>query len=120
MSDKAEQSSSSSPDSEWEDIDVAGEEDDEESINLSIKTVKSKRGRKLMPEMWSRVICLGADDLKNLRTFELAPDLLMGNAMKATVSRGKQAKKYKFLFWPDHYVKEGHSLKLEDNQLTDA
>ena len=70
--------------------------------------------------MWSRVICLGADDLKNLRTFELAPDLLLGNAMKATVSRGKQTKKYKFLFWPDHYVKEGHSMKLKDNMLTDA
>ena len=61
-----------------------------ESLNLSVQSVKSKRGRKPIPEMWSRVLWLGWDNLENLKTYELGPDLLLGNAMIATVSRGKK------------------------------
>jgi hypothetical protein len=32
--------------------------------------------------MWTRVIDLTNDDLDNLRVYELAPDLLLANAMK--------------------------------------
>jgi len=110
---------SSSEDSPWEDIEDPAHDFEGESVNLSVKSVKSKPGRKKIAEQWTRVICIGKDDLMNIRNFALGPDLLLGNAMQATVSRGKQVKKWKPLFWPDHYVKEGHSLKLMDKQLTE-
>ena len=70
--------------------------------------------------MWSRVICLSTDDLLNLRVFELAPDLLLSNAMESTATRGKKQTEWKPIFWPEAYVKEGHSMKLEDNRLTES
>ena len=66
-------------DDEWEDEDVK-----------SISSKQSKRGRKKIPEQWSRVINLSKDDLSELRVHELAPDLLMSNGMKYTLSRGKK------------------------------
>ena len=82
---------SSSDDLENEELDVIPE-DDRESINESIHSITSlsKRGRKRISEKWSRVISLSTDDLCNLRVFELAPDLLLGNAMMSTLSRGKK------------------------------
>ena len=59
------------PDDEWEDEDVQ-----------SVSSKQSKRGRKRVPEMWSRVINLSKDDLNNLRVFELAPDLLLSNGQR--------------------------------------
>ncbi len=53
-----------------------------------------------MPEMWIRVISLDTDDLENLRVFELAPDLLLANAIKSTLSRGKKQAQWKPVFWP--------------------
>ena len=82
--------------------------------------MKSKRGRKPMPELWSRLLWLKLDKLENLKTYELGPDLLLGNAMIATVSRGKKTKQWKPGFWPDDYMKEGHSMKVEDNQLSET
>ena len=100
---------------------------DEEADNVSmdnsvdsVNSVKSKRGRKRIPECWSRVINLRSDDLSNLQVFELAPDLTLINGLKATQSRGKKAKKWKPLFWPDLYVEEGHSMKVADNILSQA
>ena len=52
--------------------------------------------------------------------YDLAPDLLLANAMKATATRGKKQTEWKPLFWPEAYVKEGHSMKLEENQLTES
>ena len=66
-------------------------EDVPASLNNSTASVKSKRGRKKIPDMWTRLISFSDDDLENLRVFELAPDLLLGNAMKETKTRGKQA-----------------------------
>ena len=51
-------------DEEWEEDDIK-----------SVSSKQSKRGRKTLPEMWSRVVNLSKDDLSNLRVFELAPDL---------------------------------------------
>ena len=41
-------------------------EEAKESLNSSIQTVQSKRGRPKIHEKWSRVISLNTDDLKNL------------------------------------------------------
>ena len=66
-------------DEEWED------NDDVQSVSS-----KSKRGRPRIQEQWSRVINLSKDDLSALRVFDLAPDLLLSNGMKHTLSRGKR------------------------------
>ena len=103
-----------------EEFQLAGQqEEDKESLNTSLVSKTSKRGRHRIPESWTRVICLSMDDLTNLRVFELGPDLLMSNALKSTATRGKKQAEWKPLFWPDTYAKEGRSLKLEDNQLTE-
>jgi len=46
--------------------------------------------------------------------------LLQANELDSKPFRGKKQAKWKPLFWPDHYVKEGHSLKLEDNKLSET
>ena len=76
-------------DSEPYDLDQLDDEWEDEDIK-SISSKQSKRGRQRIPEMWSRVINLSKDDLSNLRVFELAPDLLLSNGMKHTLSRGKK------------------------------
>lgn len=38
---------------------------------------KETRGRKKLPELWTRVISLSSDRLDNVRTFSIATDLLM-------------------------------------------
>ena len=50
----------------------------------------------------------------------MASDLLLGNAMSKVESRGKQAREWKPLFWPDHYVNEENDMTLEGNLLTEA
>ena len=109
----SEDSEAEEPASEWEEFEG-------ESQNLSLDSIKSKRGRKPVAEQWSRVISLAHDDLKNLRTFELAPDLIMTNAMKATATRGKRQQKWHPIFWPEEYIKQAKSMKVEDNRLTEA
>ena len=85
---------------------------------MASEATVSKRGRKKIPEQWSRVISLSKDDLSDLQVFELGPDLTLSNSMIATLTRGKKMPKWKPLFWPDKYVEEGHSLSLEDNMLS--
>ena len=66
------------------------------------------------------MISFSQDDLDQLRVFDLASDLLLGNAMSKIETRGKQAKEWKPLFWPDHFVKDGNDMTLDANQLSDA
>ena len=77
-------------------------------------------GRKRIPEQWSRVICLSTDDLASLRVFELAPDLLLANAMKCTATRGKKQAQWRPIYWPDAYVKEGHDMTVSGNKLSES
>ena len=112
-------------------IDEEGfEEDDEEpdkdkningdGSNDSQGSINSQRsvGRPKHREQWSRVIDLTNDDLDDIRVYDLAPDLLMADAMKTITTRRDKLKPWKPLFWPEDYVKEGHSMKVEDNRLT--
>ena len=41
----------------------------------------------------------------------------MADAMKFVPTRGKQLPEIEPLFFPDHYVTEGHSMKLKDHVL---
>ena len=93
-------------------------EDEKESVNISVNSVKSKRGRKAIPDQWSRVISISSDELDNIKVYELGPDLLLSSAVRATLLRGRQPKEWKPVFWPDQYVKAGHDMTLAGNQLT--
>ena len=66
------------------------------------------------------MIYLSTDDLSNLRAFELAPDLLLADSMKATISRGKKQAKWQPIFWPDNFVKDKHDMSVAGNKLSDA
>ena len=49
----------------------------EEEIKDQIPAAKSKRGRKPIPEKWTRVISVYHDPLDAVRSFDLGPELLM-------------------------------------------
>ena len=38
----------------------------------------TKRGRKMIPDQWTRVISLSTDNLNNLCTYPISTDLLVG------------------------------------------
>jgi hypothetical protein len=80
---------------------------------------KSKRGRKQIPERWTRVISIYHDDLSNIRTFELAPELLLDASM-GNISHGRgRPPEYKLLFWPPHIKKQQMSFSTAENELSD-
>ena len=64
-------------------------EEEKVSLNQSVDSVKSKRGRKPIPDQWSRVISIGAD-LEEPKVYELGPDLLLSSAVQASLGRGRQ------------------------------
>ena len=77
-------SAQNSESSDWEDNDLLEDQKflENPSLDVSVNSnVSKKRGRRKIPEQWSRVISLSTDDLTNLKVFELAPDLLLGGAM---------------------------------------
>jgi len=86
-----------------------------ESSKANSVVAKRTKGRPKIPEQWSRVISIRNDNLSKSRVFELGPDLLMADAMKYVPTRGKQLLEMEPIFFPDHYVKEGHSMKVKDN-----
>ena len=108
----------SSESSSGEEDDKLQSEEEKESLNNSIQSIGSKRGRPKVPEMWTRVIDLTNDDLVDLRVYELAPDLLLGNAMKASGRTINLQKVWEPIIWPETYVEDGNSLKVADNQLS--
>ena len=87
-------------------------------MNLSINSIKSKRGRKKIEDQWSRIISISTDDLDQLDVFELAPDVLVSSDVKATLSRGKRAPEWKPLFNPDLYTKSHSDMSVVGNELT--
>jgi hypothetical protein len=79
--------------------------------------VKSKRGRPKIPTQWSRVISISADDLEDVKVYELGPDLLLSKAVTATLSRGRMVKEWKPLFWPEQYAKK-NDMTVAGNTLS--
>ena len=103
------------------DLDPMGPPEKESNdASLDSAELGTKRGVKAIPEQWTRVVSIQDDDLDKLRVFELAPDLLLANAMKATKTRGKQLQDWEPVFWPDLYLEEEKSMKVVDNQLSEV
>jgi hypothetical protein len=103
------------------DDDLYGEVDEKEekieSMEESFDSVKSKRGRPKIQTQWSRVISISADDLDDVKVYELAPDLIMSKVVTATLSRGRTAKDWKPLFWPEQFAKK-NNMTVAGNTLT--
>jgi hypothetical protein len=105
---------SKSDDDLYDEVEVS----EKESMEESFDTVKSKRGRPKIPDQWSRVISISNDDLDDVKVYELGPDLLLSKAVTATLSRGRTAKEWKPLFWPEQYAKK-HDMTVAGNTLTE-
>ena len=66
----------------------------------------AKRGRKAIPEKWTRVISVRSDDLTNIKTYELASELLLDSSFDVSSSTRGRTAVWKPLFWPPHFKKE--------------
>ena len=56
---------------------------DEEEEKENEEQQQGRPGRKKIPERWTRVIAVHSDDLTNLRTYELGPELLLDASIGA-------------------------------------
>ena len=64
------------------------DEDDADLQKSSISSITSKvRGRKRIPECWTRVIRPSEDNIEDLKVYELASDLLLGSALSGIKSK---------------------------------
>jgi hypothetical protein len=82
MMKKTKQKRAESSNSEEEASQLFDAEQDRESLNNSIQSSTSnKRGRPEIPKKWTRVISFSQDDLETVKVYDLASDLLLGNAM---------------------------------------
>lgn len=93
------------------------EEEEKGSLDNSLNSIKSKRGRPKIENQWSRVISISADELEEVKIFELAPDMLLSSAVRATLSRGKKAPEWKPLFNPDDYARTAGDMTVAGNTL---
>lgn len=74
------------------------------------------RGRPRIPEKWTRVINADTADIDAVRTYQLAPELLMAAGMpKEQLMIGKDTWAPKF--FPKQFVKEHQAIKVEDYAL---
>ena len=57
----------------------------------SVSSISSKiRSRRRIPECWTRVISIENDDVKSLKTYVLATDLLVGAGLSGLFSKKRQ------------------------------
>ena len=78
------------------------EQADEEEISIEDATL-SKRGRKKIPEKWTKVITLSTVDIHHIKLFEIASDLLMApNLPKLAIGRPTQ--NWRPNFWTKQFV----------------
>ena len=83
----------------------SSEEDEEEPDREEESKVQRRRGRQPVPERWTRVMSIHTDDLSNIKTYELASELLLDqNLVGAAQSRGRPAAS-SVIYWPP-YIKK--------------
>ena len=59
-------------------------------VDQKIDGTKTKRGRKKLPNRWSRVISMSYDDLSSVQAYDLDPDMQLSELATAPMSRGKK------------------------------
>ena len=60
---------------------------------------KTKRGRKKIPERWTRVISIHKDDWADIRTYELGPELLLDQSLSGTTAAAGKISNWRPLYW---------------------
>ena len=61
-----------------------------------------------------------SDDLENIKTYELASELLLDSSFAVANQSGSRTSIWKPLFWPPHFKKEHADFNLEGNLQSDA
>ena len=73
-----------------ENDDLSSDEPYQEEEKDQIPAAKSKRGRKPIPEKWTRVISVYHDPLDEVRSYDLGPELLLDASLgPAVAGRGR-------------------------------
>ena len=80
---------------------------------------QGRPGRKKIPEQWTRVISVQQDDLDNLQTYDLGPELLLDAALGASTKQRGRPAAWSPIFWPKHVKKENQDFKIADNRLSE-
>ena len=81
---------------------------------------QARRGRRRIPDQWTRVVSLLQDDLEQLRTHLHHQDLLLSENMVRAPPARFHNRNYDPTFWPDEWVKGHLDFSLEANALTEA
>lgn len=85
----------------------------------SISSVTSKaRGRRRIPECWTRVIIVGDGELVGIKVYELASDLLLGSALSGLHSK-KRKGEWEPLFSSKGFLREHKDVSLDEFVLDD-
>jgi hypothetical protein len=64
-------------------------DEERESLDYSIDTTKSKRGKKAIPIQWSSVISFSKDNVSDLKAFDLVSGMLISKAVTESLTRIK-------------------------------
>jgi hypothetical protein len=91
-----------------------------EEVEVSLDSAPStKRGRRRIPEQWTRVVSLQSGDQANIRTYSIATDLLVEAGMDAPVPLRWQPE-WRLHFYAKDFVKGHPDLSLRYNQLAES
>ena len=66
------------------------------------------------------MISVRSDDLKNIKTFELASELLLDSSFDVSSSTKGKSANWKPLFWPPHFKKEHADFTPDSYSQSDA
>ena len=109
--------SDSSSDGEFSEF-VLDPADGGNPLDASISSVPSnKRGRKKIPEKWTRVMHIDANYSDRPREHVLATDILLSQGLPA-LSRSIEIRHWSLLFFPKDFVITHPSMLIEDNHLS--
>ena len=64
------------------------------------------------------MICIHSDDLSNLRTFELGPELLLDKSLGEPKPTKGRPPDWKPIFWPPFIKKQQVEFKVANNELS--
>ena len=81
------------------------------------KLTETKRGRRAIPEAWTRVISMSTDNLNNLFTYPISTDLLVEQGYDKT-RRRKDEPVWEIHFSPKQYIEMHPNPDLERNRLS--
>ena len=100
-----------------------GEEVDLSQSQISSAT-KGKRGRKKLPDCWTRVISVDGATPESIRVFELAPDLLLGAGLPGEslleCDAGSKVQRLEDapIFFSKAFIRRHPDIKLQQFQLS--